>query len=129
MAQKKAAAKKGGVNKVAVGLGIGAAVAAGLAGAYFLYGKDGAKNRKKIKAWMIKAKGEALEKIEKLKDLSEDNYMGVITAIGDKYAKVKDATPEEVADLVNDLKKQWKHMKAGMAPKKKAAKKAAKKTA
>lgn len=127
MAQKKAAAKKTGVNKVAVGLGIGAAVAAGIAGAYFLYGKDGAKNRKKIKSWMIKAKGEALEKIEKLKDVSEENYLAAITAVGEKYSKVKDATPEEVAELMNDLKKQWKHMKAGLAPKKKAAKKAAKK--
>jgi len=125
MAQKKAANKS---NKVLLGVGLGAAVAAGLAGAYLLYGKDGAKNRKKVKAWMLKAKGEALEKIEKLKDFSEDNYHAIVTAVGEKYAKMKDVAPEEIDALVKELKSQWKHMKSHGAPKKKAApKKAAKK--
>lgn len=129
MAQKKAAAKKKTATgtKVAIGLGIGAAVAAGIAGAYFLYGKDGAKNRKKVKAWMLKAKGEALEKIEKLKDFSEDNYHAIVATVGEKYGKMKDVTPEEMDQFVKELKGHWKNIKSEMSGKKKPAKKAAKK--
>ena len=54
----------------AVGLGLAAITAAAAAGAYFLYGKDGAKNLKKIKSWSLKAKAEVLEKLEKAKDIS-----------------------------------------------------------
>jgi hypothetical protein len=64
MAQKKE-------NGVAVAMGLGA-LAALSAGAYFLYGtKEGAKKRVKIKGWMLKAKGEVLEKMEALKDVNE----------------------------------------------------------
>ena len=41
---------------VAVGAGL-AALAAFAAAGYFLYGKDGAKNRKKVRGWMLKANG------------------------------------------------------------------------
>ena len=50
-----------------VGLGIGlTAAAVAAAGAYFLYGsKDANKNRKTVKSWMLKAKAEVLEQLEK----------------------------------------------------------------
>lgn len=111
-------------KKVALGLGIVGLAAAGIAGAYFLYGKDGAKNRKKIKAWSLKAKGEVLEKIEKAKELSEEYYHTAIDAVAAKYAKSKDVTPEDIQAFAKDLKKHWKDIKKEFAPK--PAKKAVK---
>ncbi len=119
--------KTSGAKKVAVGAGILGLAAAGIAGAYFLYGKDGAKNRKKIKAWGLKAKAEVLEKLEKAKDLTEGNYHEIIDAVSAKYSKAKDITPEDIAGFAKDLKKHWKDIKKDLAPKV-AAKKATKKS-
>jgi gas vesicle protein len=114
---------KSTTKKVAVGAGILGLAAAGIAGAYFLYGKDGAKNRKKIKAWGLKAKGEVLEKLEKAKDLTEENYHEIIDAVSSKYSKAKDVTPEDIQTFAKDLKKHWKDIKRDMMPKAKKGKK------
>lgn len=123
MAQKN---KSG--NKVALGLGIVGLAAAGIAGAYFLYGKDGAKNRKKIKGWILKAKGEVLEKIEKAKDFSEEYYHTAIDAVAEKYGKGKDITPEDIQGFVKDLKKHWKDIKKELSQKAISVKKTTSKT-
>jgi basic membrane lipoprotein Med (substrate-binding protein (PBP1-ABC) superfamily) len=110
-------AQKSGTTKVAIGAGILGIAAAGIAGAYFLYGKDGAKNRKKIQAWGLKAKGEVLEKLEKAKELTEANYHEIIDTVSAKYAKGKNITPEDIASFAKDLKKHWKDIKSELAPK------------
>jgi len=104
-----------------MGLPLAAGVIAGMAGTYFLYGqgKQSAANRKKIKSWMIKAKGEALEKLEKMKELDEESYHKIMDGIAEKYGKLKEVEPAEVEALVKDLKKHWKSMVKDMQPKKK----------
>ena len=104
-------------TKVAVGTGLAALAVAGVAGAYFLYGKDGAKNRKKVKSWAVKAKGDVLEKIEKLKDVNEEAYHAIVDAVSAKYAKLKTTTPEEIAQFTKEMKSHWKGIKAEFAPK------------
>lgn len=115
--------------KVAVGLGV-AAVAAFAAAGYFLYGKDGAKNKKKVKGWMLKAKGEVLEGVEKLKNVTEEEYKAIVDKVGSKYQAVKNIDPAELATMTRELHGHWKNIKKSItaAPKKKVAKKAAKKT-
>lgn len=114
MAQKKSGPKAGTL------IGLGALAVAGVAAGYFLLGKDGAKNRKKVKSWMLKAKGEVLEKIEKWKkDLSETDYQALIDTVGEKYRKVKDMDPMEVDAFVKELKSHWKSIKKTASPKKK----------
>jgi len=116
-------------NKTGVGaasiVGIAAAVAAAAAGGYFLYGKDGAKNRKKVKGWMLKAKGEILEQMEKGKDMTEETYHGVIDKVSQKYQAVKNIDPAELQQMTKELKSHWKSIKAQLSPKpkKKAVKK------
>lgn len=113
--------------KVAAGVGAGlAALAAATAGAYFLYGKDGAKNKKKIKSWMLKAKGEVLDQIEKMKDVSEEAYTGAIDKVSQKYKAVKNIDPAELDQMIKELKGHWKSIKKQIVPpakKKTAAKK------
>ncbi len=114
MATKKKQESKGGM-----GLPLAAGLIAGIAGTYFLYGqgKTSPANKKKIKGWILKAKGEALEKIEKLKSVDEETYHKVIDTIAEKYAKVKDIDPAEVQDLVKDMKKHWKNLVKDTKPK------------
>jgi hypothetical protein len=118
-----AAKKVGTGTKVAVGAGIGALALAGVAGAYFLYGKDGAKNRKKVKAWGLKAKAEVLEKIEKAKDMGADEYHMLIDTVADKYSKMKDMDPAEIVAFAKEMKGHWGTMKKHLTPAKKTASK------
>ena len=112
-------------EKVAVGAGI-AALAAFAAAGYFLYGKDGEKKRKKVRGWMLKAKGEVLEGVEKLKDVTEEQYAAIIEKVGAKYKAVKNIDPAEVEAMAKELRGHWKNIKKSIspAPKKKVAKKA-----
>ena len=58
-------------------VGLAGLAVAGLAGAYFLYGKNGAKNRKKVTTWTLRAKADVLEKLEKAKEVSEETFHGL----------------------------------------------------
>lgn len=125
MAPKKKSEKKSGS-----GLEVGLALAglATVAGAVFLYGTDaGKKKRKEIKGWMFKAKGEVIEKLEKLKEINEENYNKVVDSVEAKYKAIKSVAPEELAEVVADLKKSWKDIvkvaKSQTAPRKKVVKK------
>lgn len=122
MAPKKESVKKSG-NGLEVGLAL--AGLAAIAGGVFLYGTDaGKKKRKIIKGWMLKAKGEVIEKLENMKEVNEENYHKVVDAVEAKYKSLKSVSPEELAEVIADLKKSWKNIvklaKAQTAPKKKA---------
>ena len=104
--QKKSSTK----SRAAWGVGLGA-LAAGAAGAYFLYGtKEGAKRRKRMKSWMVRMKGDVMKKLENLKEVNEEIYNRVIDEVGEQYKKVKSIDPQEVAGLVDDMKRYWKHV-------------------
>jgi hypothetical protein len=110
---------------VAVGVGMLAALSAG---AYYLYGtKEGAKKRIKMRGWMLKAKGEMMDKMESMKEMNEETYNNLIQTVMKKYEAVKNIDPKEVQELTSDLKKHWKNIKRHIdAAKKPVAKKKAK---
>jgi len=114
----KGKAKSGGiVGDIAVGAGIIAA----MAGAYFMYGaKDAAKNRKKVKGWVLKAKGEVVEKLEKVQHATQEQYETTVDTVLNKYQAVKNIDLEEVDSLRKDLKKHWKGFQAELKKLKKA---------
>ncbi len=96
-------------EKVAVAVGMLAALSAG---AYYLYGtKEGAKKRVKIRGWMLKAKGEVMDKMESMKEVNEDAYNMLVQTVMKKYEAVKNIDPKEVQELTSDLKKHWKNIK------------------
>lgn len=110
---KRSKKKSGGSSiKTVAGVGVGLAlVAAAAAGTYFLYGtKEGTKKRKKIKGWMLKAKGEILEQIENLKDLNEKVYREIVDTVADRYRKLKNVDTKELDSMVKELKSHWKHI-------------------
>ncbi len=116
-------------SNIGAKLGLAGLAVAGIAGAYFLYGKNGTKNRKAIKTWTLRAKADVIEKLEKAKEVSEETFHTVVDEISSKYgSKVKDISPEDVAAFAKDLKKHWKDIKSELAPKvKKVVKKVTKK--
>ncbi len=96
-------------EKVALGLGVVAALSAG---AYYLYGtKEGAKKRVKVRGWVLKAKGEILEKLEGLKEVNQKKYDSLISTVMKKYQGVKSIDKSELNAVVKDLKKHWKSIK------------------
>jgi hypothetical protein len=115
--QKPAKDSKGG------GLLVKAGIATAVAAGYFLFGPKGKDNRKKIRAWTLKAKGEVLEKIEKLEAISDEKYHEIVDKVTEKYAKKKDIAEDELAKFTTELKAYWKKIEKDVTPKKKASKK------
>lgn len=140
MAKKK---NLSSAQKVEIAVGITAAAVAA-AGTYFLYGsKNAAKNRQKVKSWMLKAKAEVLDTLEEAQHMTKDEYDQLIEQVSAAYQSAKhNASKADIVAFKKEMKEHWEHIeKAGkkMAKKtattvkkratKKAPKKAAKKTA
>lgn len=95
-------------NKL-IGAGIGMAALAA-AGAYFLYGKKGSKNREKIEGWALQLKGEVLEKMEELKDINQETYNELVEETVARYGRVKRISASELKTITADLKNAWAHI-------------------
>ncbi len=121
-------------NKTVSVLGImGGLAAAAAVGAYFVHNsKDAKKKIKNVKGWALKAKGEVLDKLEDMKDVTEDKYKGTVDSIVSKYSKIKKVEGPEIEKLANELKSHWKtivkELKEGSKSVKKVVKKGAVKT-
>lgn len=99
------AKKKSGAG-AAIGLGL-AATAAAIAGAYYFYGKEGAKHRKALKSWTVKARGEVMEKMEAMDEVTRQKYEAVVTQVLSKYKAMKHISPAELQLLARELKGHW----------------------
>jgi hypothetical protein len=106
---------------------IGAGVAALSVAAYVLFGKEGKKNRKVIRGWAVKMKGEIIEKIENAKEITEPAYREIIDNMQAKYAKLKNVDQAELVNTITELKKHWKAIKKEAMDKKPKAKTSKKK--
>ena len=89
--------------------GLGLAALAAL-GTYFLYGKKNEPNREKISGWMLKLKGEVLEKVEEVKALNEQEYYNIVDEVAGRYARLRKVGVEELNPLTMDLKGAWAHL-------------------
>ena len=118
MAQKKITKDMSTAQKVGIGFGLTAA-AVTAAGAYFLYGsKQATQNRKKVKGWMLKAKGEVLEALEKAEAITEDEYKELVSTASKAYGTVKTATAGEVKDFQKEMQEHWTKLQSSKALKK-----------
>ncbi len=96
-------------NKSNLGAGIGlAALAAAAAGAYYFYGSSkAAKHRRDLKSWAVKAKGEVMERLEQLQNLSQKTYNDTVEEVLSNYKRLKHIKPAELAALGKELKGHW----------------------
>ena len=130
----KKAQKKSSNSKVLLGTAVASAAAAAVG--YYFYGPKGKKHRDELRSWTLKAQGEVMERLEKLKQIDKDAYNKVVDDVTKKYAKAKGVAAKELAGFARDVKEQWEHVekefekgaKKGRTAVKKSAKKA-KKTA
>ena len=95
-------------SKVAKAVAIGAGVAALSVAAYMLFGPNGKKNQKALKGWAIKMKGEIIEKMEAVKDVTAPVYEKIVGEVAAKYAKLKHIDAADLEAEVATLKKHWK---------------------
>jgi DNA-binding transcriptional ArsR family regulator len=68
-------------------------------------------------------KGEILEKLEKLKDVTPEMYNTIIDEVSAKYGKLKNISEEEVAAIAVDLKKHWRAISRDLKEKENKGKK------
>jgi gas vesicle protein len=113
MAKKQ---KKGAIAKQVIGVGVG--VAALSAAAYLLFGPNGKKNRKIIRGWAVKMKGEIIEKFEEVKELTEPIYNEIIDEVQKKYAGFKNIDKKELQEIIAEMRKDWISIKKTANPKK-----------
>ena len=110
MQSKKKVVKKSNTGKiVAAAVGIAALSAVG----YLLMGPQGKKNRKDLKAWMVKMQAEVAEKMEDMKEVTADKYNDIVEQVSNKYSKLKNIDSEMLQSEVTRLKKEWKNMTQG----------------
>ncbi len=129
MATKKSS-KKGlsGGEKVGIGVALTTAAMAA-AGTYFLYASpNAAKNRKKVKSWSLKAKGEVLEAMEKASKMTAEEYQALVDGIASGYAQMKTASKADIAEFKKEMTANWQKLAKQAGGAKKAATKSAKKT-
>jgi len=108
-------------QKVGIGIGL-TATAVAAAGAYFLYGSNDAKtNRKKVKGWMLKAKGDVLETLEKAEEMTEAEYDKLIDSVSGAYSRLKDASKADIATFKREMKHHWSDIEKAGKPIKRAA--------
>ena len=87
-------------------------------GAYYLYGhKDAKKNRTHVKGWMLKAKGEVLEELEKAGDVTEAGYHSAVDAVLKKYNELKHVDTKEVDEFMKEMKAHWAGIKKSVSKK------------
>jgi hypothetical protein len=89
---------------------IGAGAVALATSTYYFFGPLGKIHRKTAGGWMIKMKGEIIEKIEEAGMMTEETYQNIIdTVLASYIATGKVATPE-LQTFADNLKGQWKHI-------------------
>ncbi len=99
-------------------------VAAAVVGAYLLYGsKDGAKRRDNVRSWVLKMKGEVLEKIEDVKEVTEEKYNNIVDEVAAKYKAAQNVDLSELGGVVDELKSHWENIKEQFAEGEKKARK------
>ena len=102
-----------GMMKKTFKTGAGLAILAAAAGAYFLTGARGERNRPRLKGWMLKMKGDVVAGLKNIKDNKEITYHRLVDKAADKYRAFREANKEEFDALHKELKSAWRRIRPG----------------
>jgi hypothetical protein len=92
-------------------VGAATAAAAAAAGAYWLYGaKDAAKHRKLAKSWMLRARAEVMDAVEKVSEIDKATYLDIVEKVVKTYSSTAGAQSKEIQQLLKDLRGSWAHI-------------------
>ena len=110
MAAKKQQAHTSNTGAVLATL---AGITAAAIGGYYLYGhRDAEKNRAKVRGWMLKAKGEVLDELEKVGEVTESMYTKAVDTVAAKYRDLRNIDPEELDAFIEEMKDHWQGIKS-----------------
>ena len=111
-------------------IALGAGAAALAASTYYFFGPEGKIHRKKAVGWMIKMKGEIVERMEEAGEITETAYHSIVDSVLASYILAGKIAPTELETFAKNLKGQWKNIiKTLPSVSKKAVKKVGKKIA
>lgn len=97
--------KKGKGKKIGMAVaGVAAAVAAGVA---YLSSKRGEKHRKQLQAWMRDAKHDVINRLEKMEEVTKEEYDRIVDTVADEYKKAHGIAKEEMDEFSRSLKNHW----------------------
>lgn len=82
-----------------------AAWAAAWAALYVLF--NGKENAPKVKDWAMNMEQELVEKIDKVKDMTESALTKIIDEVKEKYEQMKDIDQDELKKTVDALRNHW----------------------
>lgn len=68
---------------------------------------------------MLKARGEILERLEKLDNVSEGTLDKIVAGVLANYRGARDVTSAELAELAADVRKHWRALQPLIRPPKK----------
>ena len=77
---------------------------------YYFFGPFGKIHRKKAAGWMIKMKGEIIEKVEETGEITEEIYRNIVDSVLATYVAAGKIARPELTTFADNLKSQWKHM-------------------
>lgn len=112
--------KKNNSSKTTLAV-LGAGAVALAASSYYFFGPEGKIHRKKALGWMIKMKGEIVEKLSEAGDVSEETYHKIVDSVLSTYTKAGKVSAPELQLFADGLKSQWKKIVKSL-PKVKAPK-------
>jgi gas vesicle protein len=99
-------------QKQALAVGAGVAALAAAAASYFLAGKRGARNRKKVGVWAAKMQKEVVSRIKEAREMSQSKYHEIIDKVHENYKSMKNVDPKELAATASEMKKHWSKIQA-----------------
>jgi len=120
------------MKAVEMGAGVAAGIAGALAGAYLLYARTNPRQKKRAKAWAMKARKAAGMEAKKLSSIGEHEYHRIVEKAMKHYGAMEHVGGAEIASAIRDAKSEWKHIKiqakkaTKSAPRRRSAKKSAK---
>lgn len=89
--------------------GLSAALAAG---AVYFYGPDGEERRKNIRGWILKTKGEVLDKLEEAESITKETYEEIVDKAVEKFATERAKKESEIEIIRDELKSSWENIAA-----------------
>jgi hypothetical protein len=87
------------------GMILWAQVIAAWAALYALFNAKG--NAPKVKEWAMNMEQEIVEKIDKVKDMTEPVLAKIIDEVKEKYERMKDIDKDELKKMVDTLRDHW----------------------
>ncbi|MEK7659948.1 MAG: hypothetical protein AAB343_01980 [Patescibacteria group bacterium] len=89
------------------GLKASAGLAAMALGAYYLYGKSSASQKRAVKSWALKARAEVVDAIERTENINRASYDRAVKDISKKYAASQKLGNAEAKRLERELRAGW----------------------